>query len=62
MKNRSGQKVLEAWNNWSNTELAKGLYWYSQSKKDLCEILKNWFAEHQLLVQDKCGTSAKTKT
>lgn len=62
MKNRSGQKVLEAWNNWSNTELAKGLYWYSQSKKDLCDILKNWFAEHQLLVQDKCGTSAKTKT
>jgi hypothetical protein len=61
MKNRSGQKVLEKWNDWSDKDLAIGLYWYTQTKKDVCDRLKEWFAEHNLLIRDKCGKTGKVK-
>lgn len=61
MKNRSGQKVLENWNGWSDQKLAQGLYWYNHTKKELCDKLRNWFAENHLLVRDKCGKSGKVK-
>lgn len=60
-KTNSGKKLLQEWNDWSEDQLAVGLYWYNKTKKETCGVLKDWFAKHGLLVKDKCGQSGKVK-
>jgi hypothetical protein len=60
-KTASGKKLLEEWSRWSDQQLAVGLYWYNKSKKELCGILRDWFAQHGLLVREKCGQAGKVK-
>jgi hypothetical protein len=60
-KTSSGKKLLEEWSRWNDSQLAIGLYWYDKSKKELCGILRDWFARHGLLVREKCGQAGKLK-
>lgn len=62
-KTKTGKKVLLDWQNkgWSTPEIARGLYWYKQSKEQICNTLKNWFNQKNLLITGQCGKFGKKK-
>lgn len=62
-RTKTGKKVLIEWQNkgWSNNDIAHGLYWYKQSKEQLCTTIKNWLNQKRLLVAGQCGKFGKKK-
>lgn len=61
IKTKYGRDSLDKWNEWSDDDLARAFYWYSQSKKDICSELKKWFGTHGLLIRGPCGKTGKLK-
>lgn len=61
LRTKAGKKLLERWNDWTDEQLSLGYYWISLSKIEICGIIKDWFAQHGLLIQGKCGKAGKLK-
>jgi len=46
----------------TTSEMIRILYWSTRQKKDLCVYIKDWFEQHNLLIQDdECGKRGKHK-
>lgn len=62
MRKPSLIKLLDTtWDNMTDEELGKALYWYEQTKQNTCALIREWFSENGLLIKGPCGKTGKLK-